>query len=131
MPVAISMGALHAHESGCQTAHRDGLARQHSAVVHIDDGKSYDTDILDVLIPEAGAFYVMDRGFFDLQRLHRLAQAAAFFVIRTKTNLQFRRVYSHAVSKESGVMGRSDHRTGRQDIRCTLSRSTQAGKVSP
>jgi hypothetical protein len=48
--------------------------------------------ILDVLIPEAGAFYVMDRGFFDLQRLHRLAQAAAFFVIRTKTNLQFRRV---------------------------------------
>ena len=73
-------------------------------VVHIDDGKSYDTDILDVLIPEAGAFYVMDRGFFDLQRLHRLAQAAAFFVIRAKTNLRFRRIYSHAVSKESGVM---------------------------
>jgi hypothetical protein len=73
-------------------------------VVHIDDGKSYDTDVLDVLIPEAGAFYVMDRGFFDLQRLHRLAQAAAFFVIRAKTNLRFRRVYSHAVSKESGVM---------------------------
>jgi hypothetical protein len=73
-------------------------------VVHIDDGKSYDTDVLDVLIPEAGAFYVMDRGFFDLQRLHRLAQAATFFVIRAKTNLRFRRVYSHAVSKESGVM---------------------------
>jgi hypothetical protein len=73
-------------------------------VVHIDDGKSYDTDVLDVLLPEAGAFYVMDRGFFDLQRLHRLAQAAAFFVIRAKTNLRFRRVYSHAVSKESGVM---------------------------
>jgi hypothetical protein len=41
--------------------------------VHIDDGKSYDTDILDGLIPEASAFYVMDRGFFDLRRLHRLA----------------------------------------------------------
>lgn len=73
-------------------------------VVHIDDGKSYDTDVLDVLIPEAGAFYVMDRGFFDLQRLHRLAQAAAFFVIRAKTNLRFRRIYSHAVSKESGLI---------------------------
>jgi transposase len=73
-------------------------------VVHIDDGKSYDTDILDVLTPEAGAFYIMDRGFFDLQRLYRLAKAGAFFVIRAKTNLRFRRIYSHAVSKESGVM---------------------------
>ena len=73
-------------------------------VVHIDDGKSYDTDVLDVIIPEAGAFYVMDRGFFDLQRLHRLAQAAAFFVIRAKINLRFRRIYSHAVSKESGLI---------------------------
>jgi hypothetical protein len=74
-------------------------------VVHIDDGKSYDTDILDVLIPEAGAFYVIDRGFFDLQRLHRLAQAAAFFVIRAKTNLQFRRVYSHAANNPQQSWG--------------------------
>src|SRR5262245_38542014 len=74
------------------------LRRSIPTVVQIDDGKSYDTDILDVLIPDAGAFYVMDRGFFDLRRLHRLAQAAAFFVIR------FRRIYSHTVSKQSGVM---------------------------
>ena len=73
-------------------------------VVHIDDGKSYDTDILDVMIPEPGAIYVMDRGFFDLVRLHRLNLAGAFFVIRAKTNLRCRRITSRPVDRTSGVI---------------------------
>jgi len=73
-------------------------------VVHIDDGKSYDTDILDVMIPEPGAIYVMDRGFFDLVRLYRLNTAGAFFVIRAKDNLRFRRLISRPVDRTSGVI---------------------------
>jgi hypothetical protein len=71
--------------------------------LHIDDGKSYDSDILDVLIPEAGAIYVMDRGYMDFARLHRLTEAAAFFVIRAKSNLTCRRLYSQSVDKTTGV----------------------------
>ena len=73
-------------------------------VIHIDDGKSYDTDILDVMIPEPGAIYVMDRGFFDLIRLYRLNTAGAFFVIRAKNNLRFRRIVSRPVERSRGVI---------------------------
>jgi hypothetical protein len=52
-------------------------------LVHIDDGKSYDTDILDVLTPEPGAVYIMDRGYLDFARLHRLTEGGAFFIVRT------------------------------------------------
>ena len=71
--------------------------------LHIDDGKSYDSDILDIIVPEAGAMYVMDRGYMDFARLYRLTQAAAFFVIRAKSGLSWRRVLSHPVDKTSGV----------------------------
>ena len=71
--------------------------------LHIDDGKSYDSDILDVLVPEAGATYVMDRGYIDFPRLNRLSQAGAFFVIRAKKGLKWRRRYSHSVDKTTGV----------------------------
>ncbi len=73
-------------------------------VIHIDDGKSYDTDILDLMIPEPGAIYVMDRGFFDLVRLYRLNTAGAFFVIRAKNNLRFRRIVSRPVERTRGVI---------------------------
>jgi len=73
-------------------------------VVHIDDGKSYDTDILDVIIPEPGAIYVMDRGFFDLIRLYRLNAAGAFFVIRAKDNLRFRRITSRPAPRTGGLI---------------------------
>jgi hypothetical protein len=73
-------------------------------VIHIDDGKSYDTDILDVMLPEPGAVYVMDRGFFDLVRLHRLSAAGAFFVIRAKDNLRFRRLASRPVERTRGLV---------------------------
>ena len=54
--------------------------------IHISDGKLHDVNILDQLIPEAGAFYVMDRGYIDFQRLYRLHQAGSFFVTRSKRN---------------------------------------------
>lgn len=73
-------------------------------IVHIDDGKSYDTDILDVLVPEAGAIYIMDRGFFDLVRLNRLTAAAAFFVVRAKDRHCVRRITSRPVDRSSGVL---------------------------
>ena len=73
-------------------------------VVHIDDGKSYDTDLLDVIVPEPGAVYVMDRGFVDLTRLYRLTTAGAFFVIRAKSNQRLRRIRSRPVDRTSGVI---------------------------
>jgi IS4 transposase len=73
-------------------------------VVHIDDGKSYDTDLLDVIIPEPGAVYVMDRGFFDLVRLYRLTAAGAFFVVRARKNQRLRRIRSRPVDRTSGII---------------------------
>jgi hypothetical protein len=71
--------------------------------VHIDDGKSFDSDILDAIVPEAGAIYVMDRGFVDFGRLNRLAQAAAFFVVRSKTSVKWRRIESRPADKAIGI----------------------------
>jgi hypothetical protein len=73
-------------------------------VVHIDDGKSYDTDILDVIVPEPGAIYVMDRGYLDFTRLHRLAAAGAFFVVRGKIKQRVRRIASRPVDRTSGII---------------------------
>lgn len=71
--------------------------------IHISDGKLHDVNVLDVLIPEPGAFYIMDRGYVDFARLHLLAQCLAFFVIRAKSNLQLRRLYSRPVDKSIGL----------------------------
>lgn len=73
------------------------------AFIEITDGKIHDVRILDILVPEAGAFYVMDRGYLDFERLYRLHRAQAFFVIRAKSNLQARRLYSHPVGKATGL----------------------------
>ncbi len=72
--------------------------------IHISDGKLHDVNVLDLLIPEAGAFYVMDRAYLDFERLCWLSQAGAFFVIRTKSNTDARRVYSAATDRTSGIM---------------------------
>jgi hypothetical protein len=74
--------------------------------VHITNGLVHDVNILDRLVLEAGAFYVMDRGYLDFERLYRLNLAAAFFVTRTKDNVQLQRRYSHPVQSDTGV--RSD-----------------------
>jgi hypothetical protein len=71
--------------------------------IHISDGKMHEVNVLDILIPEAGSFYIMDRGFTDFARWFTLHQAQAFFVIRGKSNLLCRRVYSHAVDKATGL----------------------------
>jgi hypothetical protein len=72
--------------------------------LHISDGKLYDVRVLDLLIPEAGAFYVMDRGYHDFERLFRIQQSGAFFVTRPRSNSQFRRVYSQPVDRSSGLI---------------------------
>ncbi|OGW18292.1 MAG: transposase [Nitrospinae bacterium RIFCSPLOWO2_12_FULL_45_22] len=71
--------------------------------IRITEGKVHDVNILDELVPEPGSFYVMDRGYLDFARLQTLAQSLAFFVTRAKTNLQFRRLYSHPVEKSTGL----------------------------
>jgi IS4 transposase len=72
--------------------------------IHISDGKLHDVNILDQLIPEAGSFYVMDRGYIDFQRLYRLHQAGSFFVTRAKRNMDAQRRYSHPVDRSAGVI---------------------------
>ena len=71
--------------------------------IHISDGKLHDVNVLDQLVPEAGSFYIMDRGYLDFERLHLFSQWAAFFVIRAKSNLKFRRVYSRPIEKDTGL----------------------------
>jgi len=72
--------------------------------LHISDGKLHEINILDWLVPEAGAFYVMDRGYLDFERLYSLDQAGSFFVIRTKANFKRRRVYSQPVDRRTGII---------------------------
>ena len=71
--------------------------------IHISDGKLHDVNVLDILLPEPGAFYIMDRGYVDFQRLFLLQMAGSFFVIRAKSNTKYRRRYSHPVDKSGGV----------------------------
>ena len=71
--------------------------------IDITDGKVHDVNVLDILISEAGSFYIMDRGYIDFKRLYELHQALAFFVIRAKSNLQYRRLYSRPVDKSAGL----------------------------
>ncbi|MCH9020445.1 MAG: IS4 family transposase [Proteobacteria bacterium] len=74
------------------------------AFIHITGARWHDSWVLDELTPEPGAFYVMDRGYIDFARLHRLAQRAAFFVVRGRANFRFRRLYSHAIDKQTGLI---------------------------
>jgi hypothetical protein len=72
--------------------------------IHISDGKLHDVHALDMIVPEAGAIYVMDRGYVDFARLHGLHEAGAFFVTRAKSNLNAHRVYSAATDRTTGVI---------------------------
>src|ERR1700746_3721452 len=72
--------------------------------IHISDGKLHDVKALDLLLPEAGAIYVMDRGYVDFTRLHILQQAGAFFVTRAKSNLDAHRVYSAPADRAVGII---------------------------
>ena len=72
--------------------------------IHVSDGKWHDVHALDLLIPEAGAIYVMDRGYLDFTRLHVLHLAGSFFVTRAKSNLDAHRVYSAATDRTTGII---------------------------
>ena len=72
--------------------------------IHVSDGKLHDVHALDLLTPEAGAIYVMDRGYVDFARLHRLHLAGAFFVTRAKSNLKSHRVYSAQTDRSAGIL---------------------------
>ncbi len=74
--------------------------------LYVSDGKFHDVEVLDQLLLEPGAFYVMDRGFIDYARLHRFHRAGAFFVVRARANMRVKRRYSHPVVRSSGL--RSD-----------------------
>jgi hypothetical protein len=71
--------------------------------IHISDGKVSDVSVLDLLLPEAGAIYIMDRGYLHFERLYVLQQASAFFVTRAQSDTRFRRLYSHPVDKSTGL----------------------------
>jgi hypothetical protein len=72
--------------------------------IHISDGKLHDVNVLDVLVAEAGAFYVMDRAYVDFERLFSLSQAGSFFVTRAKSNFDARRLYSAPTDRSSGLI---------------------------
>jgi len=72
--------------------------------IHISDGKLHDVHALDMLLPEPGAVYVMDRGYMDFSGLHALHEAGAFFVTRAKSNLDAHRVYSAPVDRGAGLI---------------------------
>jgi hypothetical protein len=74
------------------------------AFIHISDGKMHDVNVLDILVIEAGAFYVMDRGYLDFARLYQMHQAGAFFVTRAKRGMDARRVYSVRTDRATGVI---------------------------
>ena len=71
--------------------------------IEITTGLIHDVNILDILIPEPGSYYIMDRGYLDFERLYHLHQDKAFFVIRAKKNFRFRRLYSRTVDKRTGL----------------------------
>ena len=72
--------------------------------IHISDGKLHEVSVLDQLLPEPGAFYILDRGFVDFERLYRFHQAGSFFVIRAKSNTKAQRRYSHRVDRSTGLL---------------------------
>ena len=71
--------------------------------IHISDGKLHDVNVLDLLLPEPGAYYVMDRGYLDFERLFRLHRAMAFFITRARKKFRFRRRYSDPADKAAGI----------------------------
>jgi hypothetical protein len=107
------------------------------AYLWITDGKLHDVRILDVLVPEPGSIYVLDRGYVDYARLHRLQQARATFVIRGKKNLACRRLYSRPVDRATGLVcdqtvvltGTSSARSYPDKLRRIRFRDPETGKL--
>ena len=105
--------------------------------IHLSDGKLHDVNVLDVLVPEAGAIYVMDRGYLDFARLYAMGQASAFFVTRAKSNLDARRIYSANTDRSTGIIcdqtiGLNGYKTGKDypaHLRRIRFRDAESGKT--
>lgn len=80
------------------------LRGQIPSFIHISDGKMHDVNMLDMLVPEAGAFYLMDRAYLDFKRLYAIHTVGAFFVTRTKSNTDLRRLYSAPTDRSTGII---------------------------
>ena len=104
--------------------------------IHISDGKLHDVNVLDILIPEAGSIYVMDRGYVDFKRLYALHQATAFFVTRAKSNFRYKRRYSRPIDKTTGLRcdqsvvltGARSKKDYPETMRRVVYRDTETGK---
>jgi Domain of unknown function (DUF4372)/Transposase DDE domain len=96
--------------------------------IRITEGKVHDVNILDEILPEVGAFYIMDRGYIDFERLYVFTLCSAFFVVRTKENVLLQRRYSHPVDKTTGV--RSDHTVILTAINSAMAYPDQLRRVS-
>jgi len=105
--------------------------------IHISDGKMGDVNVLDILVLEPGAIYVMDRGYLDFTRLYLLHRAQAFFVTRAKSNTQLRRVYSASVDRSTGIIcdqtialtGTTSRKDYPQHLRRIRYKDAQTGKT--
>ena len=105
--------------------------------IHISDGKLHEVSVLDQLLPEAGAFYIMDRGFLDFERLYRFHQAGSFFVTRAKSNTRLQRRYSLRVDRSIGLLcdqtvfltGQYTPRTYQAPLRRIRFRDSQTNKT--
>ena len=107
LPEPLPVDQIPSHESGGQTPHALGSPRQHSLFCAVSPGKMHDVNVLDRLLIEPAAFYVMDRAYIDYHRLRRFTTANAFFVTRTKSNLRCAVREKRLVHRTTGL--RSDH----------------------
>jgi len=103
LPVVVPLGPFRTTREAIKLHTLLDLRGAILSFIHISDGKLHDVNVLDLLLPEPAAFYLMDRGYLDFERLWSLDQAGSFFVIRAKRNLRARRLYSHPVARTSGV----------------------------
>ena len=92
---------------------RKGAVKLHTVIdlqgnipvfIHITDGKVHDVNVLDILEIEVGAYYIMDRGYLDYERLHKIHKTPAFFITRAKKNTKAKRIYSRKVDRRTGVI---------------------------
>jgi hypothetical protein len=105
--------------------------------IHVSDGKLHDVHALDLLLPEAGAIYIMDRGYVDFTRLHALHLAGAFFVTRAKSNIDAHRVYSASTDRTTGIIcdqtialdGHYTSRSYSEHLRRVRFRDPESGKT--
>jgi transposase len=104
MSVSLPMGTVSEEKGSCEIAYSDRLTRKHSDSYFYYTWEIHDVNVLDDLVIEAGAIYVMDRGYLDFERLFTIHQSSAFFVTRAKSNFDFKRLYSNPVDKSTGVL---------------------------